>query len=169
MSATGNYLQSVFQLLKDYKRTGELAIRQIPEEKVFWQYNAESNSVAIIVKHLWGNMLSRWTDFLSSNGEKPWRERDEEFELGIASMEELWSKWDEGWQVLFAALETLTEDDLMRTVVIGHKEHSVVDAISRQLAHYATHIGQIIYLAKMLADKPWESLSVPKGQSPKFN
>lgn len=169
MSATGNYLQSVIQLLRDYKRTGELAIRQIPEEKVFWQYNAESNSVAIIVKHLWGNMLSRWTDFLESNGEKPWRERDEEFEPGVATMEELWSKWDEGWQVLFAALETLTEDDLMRIVVIGHKEHSVVDAISRQLAHYATHIGQIIYLAKMLADKPWESLSVPKGQSPKFN
>lgn len=168
MSTTGNYLQSVVQLLKDYKRTGELAIRQIPEEKIFWQYNADSNSVAIIVKHLWGNMLSRWTDFLDSNGEKPWRKRDEEFEPGIESMEELWSKWEEGWQVLFAALESLGEDDLQRIVVIGHKEHSVVDAISRQLAHYASHIGQIIYLAKMLADKPWESLSVPKGQSPRF-
>ncbi|HSI76854.1 MAG TPA: DUF1572 family protein [Lunatimonas sp.] len=169
MSTTGNYLQSVTQLLQDYKRTGELAIRQIPEEKIFWQYNADSNSVAIIVKHLWGNMLSRWTDFLDSNGEKSWRERDEEFEPGIATMEELWFKWEEGWRVLFAALEPLTEEDLTRIVVIGHKEHSVVDAISRQLAHYAAHIGQIIYLAKMLADKPWESLSVPKGKSPKFN
>lgn len=169
MSTTGNYLQSVTQLLKDYKRTGEQAIRQIPEEKIFWQYNADSNSVAIIVKHLWGNMLSRWTDFLDSNGEKPWRERDEEFEPGIANMEELWSKWEEGWQVLFAALEPLAEEDLTRIVVIGHKEHSVVDAISRQLAHYATHIGQIIYLAKMLTEKPWQSLSVPKGQSPKFH
>lgn len=169
MSTTGNYLQSVTQLLKDYKRTGEEAIRQIPEEKIFWQYNADSNSVAIIVKHLWGNMLSRWTDFLDSNGEKPWRERDEEFEPGILTMDELWSKWEEGWQVLFAALEPLTEEDLTRIVVIGHKEHSVVDAISRQLAHYAAHIGQIIYLAKMLTEKPWESLSVPKGQSPKFH
>ncbi len=169
MSTTGNYLQSIVQLLKDYKRAGEQAIRQIPEEKVFCQYNSDSNSVAIIVKHLWGNMLSRWTDFLTSNGEKPWRERDGEFEPGIATMEELWSKWEEGWQVVFAALEPLAEDDLMRIVVIGHKEHTVVDAINRQLAHYASHIGQITYLAKMLADRPWESLSVPKGQSPKFN
>ncbi len=169
MSTTGNYLESVVQLLKDYKRTGELAIRQIPEEKIFWQYNADSNSVAIIVKHLWGNMLSRWTDFLDSNGEKPWRKRDEEFEPGIETMEELWSKWEEGWQVLFATLEPLTEDDLMRIVRIGNKEHSVVDAISRQLAHYASHVGQIIYIAKMTTDKPWQSLSVPKGQSPKFN
>lgn len=169
MSTTGNYLPSVIQLLKDYKLTGEKAIRQIPEEKVFWQYNEESNSVAIIVKHLWGNMLSRWTDFLTTNGEKAWRERDAEFEPGIATTDELWSKWEEGWKVLFNALEALTEDDLMRVVTIGHKEHSVVDAISRQLAHYASHIGQIIYLAKMLADKPWQSLSVPKGQSPKFS
>lgn len=168
MSTTGNYLQTVIQLLQDYKQTGERAIRQIPEEKVFWQYNADSNSVAIIVKHLWGNMLSRWTDFLTTNGEKPWRERDEEFEPGIATTEELWVKWDEGWQVLFAALEPLTEQDLMRIVVIGHKEHTVVDAISRQLAHYASHIGQLIYLAKMLTEKPWESLSVPRGKSPRY-
>lgn len=169
MSTTGNYLQSVTQLLKDYKRSCELAIRQIPEEKIFWQYNEESNSVAIIVKHLWGNMLSRWTDFLNSNGEKFWRARDEEFEPGIATMEELWSKWEEGWQVLFDALESITDEDLMRIVIIGHKEHTVVDAISRQLAHYASHIGQIIYLAKMLSDRPWQSLSVPKGHSPKYS
>jgi hypothetical protein len=169
MSTTGDYLQSVIQLLKDYKHSGEKAIRQIPEEKIFWQYNEDCNSVAIIVKHLRGNMLSRWTDFLSSNGEKPWRERDQEFEPDMSSMEEVWTNWEEGWQVLFAALEPLVQDDLMRIVVIVHKEHTVVDAISRQLAHYAAHIGQIIYLAKMLADKPWESLSIPKGHSPKFN
>jgi hypothetical protein len=168
MSTTGNYLQSVTQLLKDYKLAGEKAIRQMPEEKIFWHYNQESNSVAIIVKHLWGNMLSRWTDFLTTNGEKPWRERDEEFEPGITTMQELWSKWEEGWQVLFDTLEALTEADLTRIVQIGHKEHSVVDAISRQLAHYAAHIGQIIYLAKMVAETPWESLSVPKGKSPRY-
>lgn len=167
MSTTGNYLESVTQLFRDYKATGEKAMRQIPEEKFRWQFNEDSNSVAMLVHHLWGNMRSRWTDFLTSDGEKPWRERDEEFEPFTGSLDMLWQKWEEGWDLLFGVLESLKEEDLMRIVLIQGKEHTVVDAISRQLAHYASHIGQIVYLAKILTDRPWESLSVPKKANTK--
>jgi hypothetical protein len=168
MGNTGNYLDSTRQLLRDYKEMGEKAMGQIPEQKLFYRFNEDSNSVAMLVNHLNGNMLSRWTFFLDSNGEKPWRERDAEFEEAITTPQEMWAKWEEGWTCLFAALDPLGEDDLMRIVRIGDKDHSVVDAISRQLAHYASHIGQIVYLAKIFAEKPWQTLSIPKGKSPRY-
>ena len=168
MATTGTYLESTLQLFRDYKAMGEKAMHQIPTEKLFFRFNDDSNSVAMLVNHLNGNMLSRWTAFLDSNGEKPWRERDAEFEPSIESDSEMWEKWEQGWACFFAAVEPLREEDLMKIVQIGHKEHSVVDAISRQLAHYAAHIGQIVYLAKILTEKPWQSLSVPKGKSPRY-
>ncbi|WP_209330082.1 DUF1572 family protein [Lunatimonas salinarum] len=168
MTASAMYLESVLQLFRDYKEMGENAIRQIPAEKLFYRFNEDSNSVAMLVNHLHGNMLSRWTDFLQSNGEKSWREREAEFEPIIKTEAVMWEKWHEGWACFFAAVEPLGEEDLKKTVRIGHKEHTVVDAISRQLAHYAAHIGQIIYLAKILTEAPWQSLSIPKGKSPRY-
>ncbi|MCC5937281.1 MAG: DUF1572 family protein [Lunatimonas sp.] len=168
MSTTGTYLESTIQLFRDYKAMGEKAMSQIPSEKLFYQFNEDSNSVAMLVNHLNGNMLSRWTDFLQSNGEKPWRERDAEFEPFLDSEAKMWEKWEEGWACFFAAVEPLQEADLVKIVRIGHKDHTVVDAISRQLAHYAAHIGQIVYLAKILSETPWQSLSVPKGKSPRY-
>lgn len=161
-------MESALQLFRDYKAMGEKAMRQIPNEKLFYRFNDDSNSVAMLVNHLNGNMLSRWTAFLDSNGEKPWRERDAEFEPSIDSVAEMWEKWEQGWACFFGAVEPLRDEDLMKIVQIGHKEHTVVDAISRQLAHYAAHIGQIVYLAKILTEKPWQSLSVPKGKSPRY-
>lgn len=160
-----SYLNSALGLLGHYKSMAEKAMAQVPDEKLFWQYNDDSNSIATIVKHMWGNMLSRWTDFLHADGEKEWRERDAEFENDLTTRTQVLDKWEEGWKVTLDALNSLTEEDLEKSVLIRGKEHSVVDAINTQLAHYAAHIGQIIYLAKMLAEAPWESLSIPKGQS----
>lgn len=168
MATTGNYLESTLQLFRDYKAMGERAMTQIPEEKLFYRFNENSNSVAMLVNHLNGNMRSRWTDFLHSNGEKTWRERDAEFEPAIQSVAVMWEKWEEGWACLFAAVEPLREEDLMKIVRIGNRDHTVVDAISRQLAHYAAHIGQIVYLAKILTEDTWQSLSIPKGKSPRY-
>ncbi|NHE56798.1 DUF1572 family protein [Cyclobacterium plantarum] len=168
MNHTSNYLKSSLDLLHSYKNLGEKAMEQVSEEKLFWQYNEDSNSMATIVKHLSGNMHSRWTDFLTTDGEKPWRERDGEFENDIKNKEEMMQVWEKGWKVLFDALESLTESDFEKKVFIRNEAHTVVDAINRQLAHYASHIGQLIYLGKMLATGPWKSLSIPKGQSKTF-
>jgi hypothetical protein len=146
----------------------EKTFDQIPEEKLFWQYNDESNSIATIVKHLWGNMLSRWTDFLTTDGEKESRNRDAEFENDIKTKAELIEKWNEGWDCLFNALHSLKEEDLNKIVYIRNQGHTVIDAINRQLAHYPHHIGQIIYVGKMCAEK-WNSLSIPKNGSNAFN
>jgi len=154
--------------LHSYKNLGAKAMEQVPEEKLFWQYNEESNSMATIVKHLSGNMHSRWTDFLTTDGEKPWRERDGEFENDIKNREEMMQVWEKGWKVLFDALEPLTEADFEKTVYIRKEAHTVVEAINRELAHYSSHIGQLIYLGKMLTGGPWKSLSIPKGQSKTF-
>ncbi|MDB5135095.1 MAG: hypothetical protein JWP37_1698 [Mucilaginibacter sp.] len=164
-----DYLQSVIKQFEYYKLLGEKAMDQLPEEKLFWQYNNESNSIAVIVKHLWGNMLSRWTDLLTTDGEKEWRNRDAEFENDIQSKEDLLLKWDEGWQCLLNALKELTEEDLEKIVYIRNQGHTVLEAINRQLAHYPYHIGQIIYIAKMVSDSNWKSLSIPKGNSNSFN
>jgi len=168
MNHSSNYLKSSLSLLHSYKNLGAKAMEQVPEEKLFWQYNEESNSMATIVKHLSGNMHSRWTDFLTTDGEKPWRERDGEFENDIKNREEMMQVWEKGWKVLFDALEPLTEADFEKTVYIRKEAHTVVEAINRELAHYSSHIGQLIYLGKMLTGGPWKSLSIPKGQSKTF-
>jgi len=136
---------------------------------LFWQYNDASNSIAIIVQHLWGNMLSRWTNFLTEDGEKEWRNRDQEFEKVIKTKEEMITKWDEGWDCLFAAINSLTNEDLDRIIYIRKEPLSVVDAVNRQLAHYSYHVGQIVYLGKMQLNDRWISLSIPKGNSKEFN
>ncbi|MBP7478287.1 MAG: DUF1572 family protein [Chitinophagales bacterium] len=163
-----NYIESAKKQFEFYKLLGEKTFNQIPEEKLFWQYNAESNSIATIAKHLWGNMLSRWTDFLTSDGEKDWRERDAEFDNDIASKEELIQKWEAGWSVLFNAIQALNEDDLQRIIYIRNQGHTVTDAINRQLAHYSYHVGQIVFIGKMVANE-WQSLSIPKGNSKQYN
>ncbi len=163
-----SYLNSAIKQFQYYKLLAEKTFDQIPEEKLFWQYNEESNSIATIVKHLWGNMLSRWTDFLTTDGEKEWRERDAEFENDIKTKSELLQKWNEGWDCLFKALDSLKEEDLEKTVYIRNQGHTVIDAINRQLAHYPHHIGQIIYVGKMCAEN-WKSLSIPRGESKSFN
>ncbi|MFM7233873.1 MAG: DUF1572 family protein, partial [Flavobacteriales bacterium] len=133
------------------------------------QYNDDSNSIATIVKHLSGNMVSRWTDFLTSDGEKESRNRDAEFENDIRTREELISKWNEGWNCLFNALHALTAEDLDKIIYIRNQGHTVTEAIGRQLAHYPYHIGQIVFLGKMLTENGWTSLSIPKGNSTSYN
>ena len=164
---TNNYLESAIKQFEYYKMLGEKTFEQLTDEQLFWQYNQESNSIATIVKHLWGNMLSRWTDFLTTDGEKEWRKRDAEFDNDIADKAELLSKWNEGWDCLFNALNPLTEDDLNKEIFIRNQGHSVIEAINRQLAHYPYHIGQIVYIGKMLKNEEWKSLSIAKNKSEK--
>ncbi len=164
-----NYLESVVQQFKYYKVLGDRAFAQLTEEQIFWQYNEESNSIAVMVKHLWGNMLSRWTDFLTSDGEKEWRDRDGEFEADIKSMEEMKAKWEAGWECLFQALDSINQGNFHDLIYIRNQGHTIVEAINRQLAHYAYHIGQIVYLARMMVGQDWTSLSIAKGQSKAFN
>ena len=164
-----NYLDSAIKQFEYYKLLGEQAIEQVPEEALSWQYNSESNSIAIIVNHLRGNMLSRWTDFLHTDGEKAWRNRDLEFENTTDQREGLQKKWKEGWDCLLTALHALTAADLTRIIYIRNQGHTVTEAINRQLAHYAYHVGQIVFIAKMVADDKWKSLSIPKGASDAYN
>jgi hypothetical protein len=168
LNPQSTYLSSVIKQFEYYKLLGEKTFDQVEEEKLFWQYNEESNSIATIVKHLWGNMLSRWTDFLTTDGEKEWRDRDAEFENDISTKKELLDKWNEGWSCLLNTLNSLTPEDLDKTVYIRNQGHSVMEAINRQLAHYPYHVGQIIFIGKMAA-KEWKSLSIPRGDSNKFN
>ena len=163
------YLESAIKQFEYYKLLGDKAMGQLPAEKLFWQYNDESNSIGTVVKHLSGNMLSRWTDLMTSDGEKEWRDRDAEFENDIKSKEELLTKWNEGWECLLNALKVLSEDDLEKIIYIRNQGHSVMEAINRQLAHYPYHVGQIVYIAKMVADSNWKSLSIPRGNSQSFN
>lgn len=163
------HIQNMLKLFGYYKSLGEQTMAVLSDEELHLEPVAGGNSVSIIVKHLWGNMLSRWTNFLTEDGEKDWRDRDGEFLSTIKTREELMKKWEEGWKCLFGALETLTEDDLNKTVYIRNEGHSVEDAICRQLAHYSYHIGQIVYLGKMIKDEEWVSLSIPKNASESYN
>lgn len=163
------YLESVKKQFAYYKMLGDKTFEQIPAEGLFWQFNEESNSIAIIVKHLWGNMMSRWTDFLSADGEKDFRDRDGEFEKNIQTKAELLAKWEEGWQCLFTAINPLEDNQLEQTIYIRNMGHTVTEAINRQLAHYASHVGQIVYIGRMIAGENWTSLSIPKGQSKAYN
>lgn len=152
-----------------YKMLGEKTFLQLSDEKLFWQYNDQSNSIAMIVRHLSGNMLSRWTDFLTSDGEKSWRNRDSEFENYLTTRASVLETWNVGWSCLFEALNALTENNFENEILIRNQKHSVSEAISRQLAHYPYHIGQMVFLGKMLCDKNWISLSIPKGNSNAYN
>jgi len=163
------YLSSVIKRFEYYKTLGEKTFEQLGDDGLFWQYNEESNSIAMIVQHLAGNMLSRWTDFLTSDGEKHSRNRDAEFEPVINSRAELLEKWNEGWACMLNALRSLTENDWNKTIYVRGEAHSVVDAINRQLAHVPYHVGQIVFIGKMIAGEKWHSLSIPKGQSELFN
>ncbi len=164
------YLINVKKQFEYYKKLGEKTMTQLSEEELFWQYNEECNSVAIIVKHLWGNMMSRWTDFLQSDGEKEWRNRDAEFETqSITSRKEMLAKWQEGWATLFTALDTITPANFDTEIYIRNQRHSITEAINRQMMHYAYHIGQIVYIGKMLRASDWQSLSIPRGNSEAHN
>lgn len=163
------YLESAKKQFEYYKMLGDKTIAQLPDDKLFWQYNDESNSIAIIVKHLSGNMLSRWTDFLTSDGEKEWRHRDAEFENDIQTKTELIQKWNQGWDCLFNALNSLTIEDLSKTIYIRNQGHSITEAINRQLAHYPYHVGQMVFIGKMICNEKWTSLSIPKGNSKSYN
>lgn len=166
---SANYLESVRKQFAYYQMLGDKTFEQLSEAQLFWRYNADSNSIAIIVKHLWGNMLSRWTNFLEADGEKTWRNRETEFAQTIQNRAELLQKWEEGWQCLFQALDQVTSDNLEQLIYIRNQGHTVMEAINRQLAHYAYHVGQIVFIGKMLKGQQWQSLSIPKGQSEAFN
>jgi len=166
-----SYLHDSIGLFHYYKKLGERAMAQCPDEALFLTLDAESNSIAILVKHMSGNMRSRWRDFLTSDGEKPDRNRDTEFETPPTTRAQLTEMWERGWKYVFDALELLTEADLTRTVTIRTEPHSVMQAINRQIAHYAHHVGQILFLAKHFTftkTGKWESLSVPRGHSADF-
>jgi uncharacterized damage-inducible protein DinB len=169
---SSSYLQDSIGLFRYYKKLGDRAMAQCPDDALFVTLDAESNSIALIVKHMSGNMRSRWMDFLTTDGEKPDRNRDSEFESPAGSRAELLEQWERGWKYLFDALEPLTEADLTRTVTIRTEPHTVMQAINRQVAHYAHHVGQILFVAKHLTftrTGKWESLSVPRGKSAEMN
>ena len=162
---TTSHIKDAVDLFRYYKRLAERAIEQCSEEGLFSALDAESNSIAIIVKHMAGNMRSRWTDFLTTDGEKPERNRDSEFEEPPRNRAELIAMWECGWNSLFDALEPLTEAELTRTVMIRKEPHSVMQAINRQIAHYTYHVGQIVYLSRHFAGDKWQTLTVPKKKS----
>lgn len=163
------FLESSIKQFAYYKQLGEKAMEQLSEEQLFIIPSPDSNSIAIIVQHLSGNMLSRWTDLLTSDGEKDWRNRDAEFEPIIHTKVEMMNAWNKGWDVFMGSLSALNENDLDRIVYIRNQGHTVMEAINRQLAHYPYHIGQMVFLAKYLTAKPWESLSIPKNKSGDYN
>lgn len=164
-----NYHADAVQSFRNYKKLAERAIEQVSDEEFFAQIDPHANSIAIIVKHIAGNLHSRWRDFLTTDGEKPDRNRDTEFELTGDTRESLMQLWESGWQTLFDNLEPLTEDDFARTVTIRGEPHTVIEAINRQLTHYASHVGQIVLLAKHFKSTTWQTLSVPKNRSAEFN
>jgi hypothetical protein len=202
-----DYLNSAKQQFQYYKQLGDKTMAQLNDEQLFWQYNDASNSIAVMAKHLWGNMMSRWTDFLTTDGEKDFRQRDEEFELrvgpslqgvdtdnaegvdndaegvnniaeGVNNIAEgvdehsravITEKWEEGWVCLFTALDSINEDNFDTTIYIRNQGHSIPEAINRQMMHYAYHVGQMVYLGRMMKGEDWQSLSIPKGNSKAYN
>jgi len=164
-----NFLTSVKLQFEYYKSLGEKTFSQLDEKDLFWQPNPESNSIAITVNHLHGNMMSRWTNFLTEDGEKKWRNRDQEFENTIKTKAQLIEKWNEGWQCLFQAIDSVNEENFGQLVYIRNQGHTITEALLRQLAHYVYHIGEIVYLGRMIKGKTWQSLSIPKGKSKYFN
>ncbi len=165
MSFENNFLQDSIKRFKSYRSLGDKTFEQLQEKDFLVQPSSESNSMAVIVKHMHGNMLSRWTNFLTEDGEKTWRKRDEEFEENESSKEKIIALWNEGWDCMFHALKNLQEDDLTKTVYIRSEPVPVYDAILRQLAHYSYHVGQIVYLGRWVRNEGWQSLSIPKKKA----
>jgi hypothetical protein len=168
MNFNAAYLEDVRRGLRGYKRMAENAIAQLSPEEIFRQIDPEANSVAVIMKHISGNMRSRFTDFLTSDGEKPSRHRDQEFIQENLTQEELMQTWGKEWQCFFNTLESLKPEDVERTITIRGEEHTVLQALNRALMHYVQHIGQIIFLAKHIRGAAWKSLSIPRGKSEEF-
>ncbi|QPQ36134.1 DUF1572 family protein [Lysinibacillus sp. JNUCC-52] len=168
MSMGETYLHVVLERFKSVKADGDKTIAQLDIEQLHWAFNEESNSIAVIVKHVSGNMISRWTDFLLTDGEKTTRNRDDEFIDSIDTKKELIAIWEKGWQVFLNALQSLTTEDLLANVTIRGQQHTVIDAIERQMAHYASHVGQIVYVGKQIKGNEWNTLSIPRGQSQAF-
>jgi hypothetical protein len=169
MNATTSYLESVKKQFLYYKMLGEKAMEQLEPEQLFVAVNDDTNSIAVIVKHLSGNMLSRWTDFLTTDGEKETRNRDAEFENDLHTKEEVLTSWNVGWNCFLAALDSLQPEQLSEIIYIRNEGHTVIEAINRQLAHYPYHIGQIVFYAKQLKNSEWNSLSIPKNKSNSYN
>jgi hypothetical protein len=166
---TTSYIEDSVDLFRYYKKLAERAMDQVTEEQLYATLDGEMNSIAVVVKHMAGNMRSRWTDFLTTDGEKPDRDRDGEFVNPPATREALLQVWEDGWRLVFQALERLSDSDLGRTVTIRGEAHSVMQAVNRQMAHYANHVGQIVLLAKHFARERWQSLTVPRNRSTEFN
>lgn len=164
-----SYLESVRKQFLYYKMLGEKAMEQMEEDQLFLQYNEESNSIAMLVNHLAGNMLSRFTDFLTADGEKPWRNRDAEFANPFRNRAELMERWQQGWDCLLDALHTLTPAELEKIIYIRNDGHTVIEALNRQLAHYPYHIGQMVFIAKMFANEQWQTLSIARNRSGDYN
>ncbi|MEO5682180.1 MAG: DUF1572 family protein [Chitinophagaceae bacterium] len=163
------FLQTAVKRFAVYKDLGDKTFAQLPETDFYFQPNNASNSIALIIQHMNGNMRSRWTNFLTEDGEKEWRHRDTEFENNKYSKEELLAMWEQGWRCLFDALAALKEEDLLKTIYIRTEPLSVMDAIHRQLAHYPYHVGQLVYLGRLIANEQWKSLSIAKGKSSEYN
>ena len=169
MEASESYLESVKKQFLYYKMLGEKAMDQLEPKQLFVQINDDTNSIATIIKHISGNMLSRWTDFLTSDGEKEWRNRDAEFENDLQSKEEVLEVWNRGWRVFLNTLDSLKPEQLSDIIYIRNEGHTVIEAINRQLAHYPYHVGQIVFYAKQLKNGSWDSLSIPKNKSGNYN
>jgi len=169
MEANKSYLESVKKQFLYYKMLGEKAIHQLEPEQLFVSINEDTNSIATIIKHISGNMLSRWTDFLTSDGEKEWRNRDAEFENDLKSKEEVLAVWNKGWNCFENTLNSLKPEQLSDIIYIRNEGHTVIEAINRQLAHYPYHVGQIVFYAKQLKNSSWDSLSIPRNKSGNYN
>jgi len=169
MEAAQSYIESSKKQFLYYKTLAEKAMAQLEPQQLFYAANDDTNSIALIVKHMVGNMLSRWTDFLTTDGEKEWRNRDDEFQDPYVDVEIMMQKWEEAWAVLFTALDTVTPQNLNTIVYIRNEGHTVTEAINRQLAHYPYHVGQIVFYAKLLKQSAWQSLSIPKNNSAQYN
>jgi hypothetical protein len=170
MDLASHYLEEAFRQLRGHKRMAEGAINQLSDQEFFRTLDPESNSVAIIIKHVVGNMRSRFTDFLTSDGEKPNRHRDTEFVIDEnTTRADVMNWWEQGWGIVFGTLESLKPEEVSRTVMIRNEPHTVLQAINRQIAHYAQHIGQIVFLAKHFKGSDWKTLSIPRGKSEEFN
>lgn len=163
------FLQSAIRKFNGQKSLGEKTFAQLDEKDLFFKPSKESNSIAVIVQHMNGNMLSRWTNFLTEDGEKPWRERDQEFEEVLTTKEEVLNAWNKGWRRVLDTLAMLQPDDVLKTIMIRSEQMFVVDAVVRQLDHYGYHVGQIVYIGRMIKDGAWQSLSIPKNKSKAFN
>ena len=164
-----NYLKSALRQFQYYKLLAEKAIAQLEEEQLFFSPNEETNSIAVIMNHLHGNMLSRWTDFKTTDGEKPWRMRDAEFEATDMTKVELLRRWEEAWACLFNAIAQSSDEELEQLIYIRNEGHTILEAFNRQIAHYSYHVGQIVFMAKLLSQKGWESLSIPRNKSNDYN